>query len=81
MQRRSFLSGILAAGIAPAVLSRSSIMGLWVPRQPTVLTLEAVWVQLEAVWVHKDRYGMRGYRPPPFFLGQVICNERWMNHS
>lgn len=31
--RRGLLAGILAAGVAPIVLPRSSIMGLWVPRR------------------------------------------------
>lgn len=75
MQRGSFLSDILAAGIAPAVLSRSSIMGLWMPRQPTVLTLEAVWV-------HKEPYGIRGFiNGVPWARQKIIHNEQWMEHS
>jgi len=43
MQRRGFLSGILAAGIAPAVLSQGSVMRIWVP-QPELDTLEGgIW--------------------------------------
>ena len=31
MKRRSFLSSILAAGMAPAIVKASSIMKIWVP--------------------------------------------------
>ena len=43
MQRRSFLSGILAAGIAPAVLSQGSAMRIWVPKDHGEIILRR-WV-------------------------------------
>ncbi len=44
MQRRSFLSGILAAGIAPAVLSQGSAMRIWVPQAPEDATILRRWL-------------------------------------
>lgn len=41
--RRGFLSGILAAGIAPAVLSQGSAMRIWVPRNQGEIILRR-WV-------------------------------------
>ncbi len=34
MQRRSFLTGIIAACAAPAIVKADTLMKLWVPKQP-----------------------------------------------
>ncbi len=39
VNRRAFLGAILAAGIAPAIVRASSIMPLWVPRDPSQFLL------------------------------------------
>jgi hypothetical protein len=42
MNRRGFLGAILAAAVAPAIVRSTSIMPLWLPRDP------ATWVDAEA---------------------------------
>ena len=90
MQRRSFLSGILAAGIAPAILSRSSIMGLWVPRNPADLIVFRRFVPwgpdggliAHDVSIPMDKYGVRGFiSAVPWAPRKIIYNEHWMDHS
>jgi hypothetical protein len=43
--RRGFLGAILAAGVAPAIVRSTSIMPLWLPRDPT----KYVWAQQVAL--------------------------------
>jgi hypothetical protein len=39
MRRRSFLAGLLAGAAAPAIVRAESLMKLWVPPAPRVITL------------------------------------------
>lgn len=38
--RRSFLSAILVGAIAPAIVRPATLMKIWVPPEPKILTLE-----------------------------------------
>lgn len=40
MNRRGFLKGILAAGVAPAVVSSAALMPLWTPPRPVLTTAD-----------------------------------------
>ena len=89
MQRRHFLSGILAAGIAPAVLSQGSAMRLWVPKHLRFGAVEIDYTADQIILMeHKDGFfdakfidphGTRGFiTGVPWAPRKVIYNEHWM---
>jgi hypothetical protein len=55
--RRGFLTAILAAGVAPAIVRSTSIMPLWMPRDP------ATWFDADAAfdgeWVWTEAQGAK----------------------
>jgi hypothetical protein len=58
LTRRGFLGAILAAGIAPAIVRASSIMPLWLPRDPTKAILtwpEATLIEMARDWQEIQR--------------------------
>ena len=40
MNRRSFITGCIAASTAPAFVKADSLMGLWIPKDAFVLTVD-----------------------------------------
>lgn len=65
--RRNFLRGMLALGAAPAIVRASSLMPIWVPPAPSLLTLAGDGVTDDTAALHAY---MRG--EPVWFRGAVL---------
>lgn len=66
MNRRGFLTGILALGAAPAIVRAESLMKIWVPPQDILCGELGLWGDV-------IMYG----GPPRFFVHCGKCSHEW----
>lgn len=81
MNRRGFLSAMLAAGTAPAIVKASSLMPLWVPRaNPYEIVVTADTITANELIMTVEEYYLRYVEPSGKELHETIYRDisDWM---